>query len=67
MNPTSFLPIIDSPNGLAKLKPVESTVFEIMGGRLNPPLPFDKGVGTKYLRTGRVKVAPYWIKVDILK
>ena len=40
---------------LPKFKVVESIVFEIMGGggvRLNPP--FVEGVGTKYLRTGRV-------------
>ena len=34
---TSFLPLIDSPNGLPKLKFVESTVFEIMRGQLSPP------------------------------
>ena len=37
---------------------VESTVFEIMGGGggggAQPP--FVEGVGTKYLRTGRVNV-----------
>ena len=29
---TRFLPLIDRPNGLPKLKVVESTVSEIMGG-----------------------------------
>ena len=48
---------IDRPNGLPKLKFVGSIVFEIMGGdRINPPPPpFVEGVGTKHLRTGRVK------------
>ena len=61
INSTNFLPLIDSPNSLPKLKVVESTVFEIIGGWLNPPLPppppppFVEGVSTKYLRTGRVK------------
>ena len=47
---------MDSPNGLAKLKVVESTVFEIIGrgGGGSTPSPFLEGVGTKYLRTGRV-------------
>ena len=52
-----FLPLKDSPNGLQKLKVVESTVFEIMGegsAQLPPPL-FVEGVGSKYLRTGRIK------------
>ena len=31
MNSTSFLPLIDSPNDLSKLKVVESTVSEVMG------------------------------------
>ena len=30
--PPVFLPLIDSPTGLPKLKFVESTVFEITGG-----------------------------------
>ena len=34
---TSLLPLIDSPNDPPKLKLVESTVFEIKEGRLNPP------------------------------
>ena len=57
-----FLPLIDSPNGLPKLKFVESTVFEIMegggggGGESAQPPSFMEGVGTKYLCTGRVKV-----------
>ena len=34
-----FLPLIDSPNGLPKLKVVEFTVSEIMEGRLNRPPP----------------------------
>ena len=43
-------------NRLAKLKAVESAVFEIIGGggSIQPP-PFVEGVGTKYLSTGRVK------------
>ena len=47
---------MDSPNGLPKLKLVESAVFEVMGGgggSAQPP-PFTEGVGTKYFRTGRV-------------
>ena len=38
---TSFLPLMDSPNGLLKLKVVESAVLEIMGGGglAQPPLP----------------------------
>ena len=54
-----FLPFKDSPGGLPKLKFVESTVFEIMGGGvgLTPP-PFVEGVDTKYLRTGRVNILP---------
>ena len=55
INSTGFLPLIDSPNGLPKLKFVESTVFEIIGGSAQPP-PFVEGVGTKYLRTGRVNL-----------
>ena len=42
---------------LPKLKFAESTVFEIIdegGGPAHPPLV--EGVGTKYLRTGKVKV-----------
>ena len=39
INSASFLPLIDSPNGLPKLKVVDSTVFEIMGGgSAEPPL-----------------------------
>ena len=39
-----------SPNGLQKLKFVESTVFEIIGGSARPPPPpLIEGVGTKYL------------------
>ena len=54
---TSFLPLVDSPNGLPKLKVVESIVLEIMGGvGSTPPPPFVEGVGTKYLRTRRVKI-----------
>ena len=43
---TSSLLLIDSPNGLPKVKAVQSTVFKIMEGGilLNPP--FVKGVGT---------------------
>ena len=57
INSTGFLPLIDSSNGLPTLKFVQSTVFEIMGRGLAPPSPppFVEGVGTKYLRTGRVK------------
>ena len=55
-----FSPLIDTLNGLPKLKFVDSTVFEIMGGgggggSAQPPAPFVEGVGIKYLRTGRVK------------
>ena len=52
---------MDSPNGLPKLKVVESTVFKIIGegGGVGstPPSPFVEGVGAQYLRTGRVKDA----------
>ena len=50
-----FLPLTDSPNGLQKLKFVESAVFEIMRGRLPTPSPYVEVANTKYLRTGRVK------------
>ena len=57
INSFGFLPVIDSPNGLLKLKFVESTVFEIMGGGGGGvgSTPFVGVVGTNYLRTGRVK------------
>ena len=42
-NSTSSLPLMDSPNGLPKLKVVQSTGFEIIGGggggSLNPSPP----------------------------
>ena len=50
---------MNSPDDLPKLKVIESTVFEIMEeglAQIPPPPPFVEGVGTKYLRTGRVKV-----------
>ena len=54
MNSTGFLlPLIDRSNGLLKVKFVESTVFEIIGGSTEAPLLFVEGVITKYLRTGK--------------
>ena len=38
INSTGFLPLIDSPNGLPKVKFVESTIFKIVGGGSAPPL-----------------------------
>ena len=59
-----FLPLIDSANGLPKLKFVESTVFEITGGGGGgSPLPFIEGVGTKYLRTGRDKARKSYLTI----
>ena len=48
-----------SSNGLPKLNFVESAVFGMVGGGGGgvssiPSPPFVEGVGTKYLRTGRV-------------
>ena len=42
---------------------VEDTVSEIMGWGVgsNPPPPFVEAVGTKYLRTGRVKDDPVFV------
>ena len=70
MNSTSFLPLIDSSNGLPKLKFVESTVFEIIAPPPPPPPhphpPFIKGVGTKYLCKGRVKADVRYLFLQIM-
>ena len=54
-NSTSFLLLIDSPNGLRKFKVVKSTVSQNHGGGgggvWSAQPPFVDGVGTKYLRT----------------
>ena len=50
-----FLLLIDSPNGPPKLKFEDSTIFEIMGVE-STQTPFVEGMGTKYLRTGRVNI-----------
>ena len=43
----------DIPNTLPSLKLLEQRVHELVGGALNPPL--DNVVGSKRLRSGRVK------------
>ena len=44
----------DRPNNPASLKLLEQRVHKLVGGQLNPPL--NNVVGSKELRSGRVKV-----------
>ena len=46
----------DRPNTPTSLKLLEQRVHELVGGPLNPLPPLDNDVGSKDLRSGRVKV-----------
>ena len=62
-------PVRDSPNGLPKLKFLESAVLRSLawGGEVGSTPPFRDGVGTKYLRTGRVNIYTVKITADTRK
>ena len=56
INPTIFKDLERLPNTLPSLKLSEQRVHELVGGSLTlPPPPLDNIVGSKRIRSGRVK------------